>query len=122
MPCDPPHVEGDVGRRDPIILAVKTVCNGQICIKVNRPGGPPPRTGSTGGRSSHQDRPHSGAVGRKSPKMAREPQALISTSLATAASERRRTERLSLRAAIFWIGVISLAAWAAIIALALALL
>jgi hypothetical protein len=54
--------------------------------------------------------------------MAREPQALISTSLATAASERRRTERLSLRAAIFWIGVISLAAWAAIIALALALL
>ena len=74
-----------------------------------------------GGRSSHQDRPHSGAVGRKSPKMAREPQALISTSLATAAPDKRRTERLSLRAAIFWIGVISFAAWAAIIALALAL-
>lgn len=53
--------------------------------------------------------------------MVREPQALISTSLAAAAPDKRRTERLSPRAAIFWIGVISLAAWAAIIALARAL-
>jgi hypothetical protein len=52
--------------------------------------------------------------------MPREPHALISTLLA-ATPDRRRTERLSLRAAIFWIGVISLAAWAAVIALALAL-
>ena len=106
---------------DPIIPAVKTVCNGQICIKVNRLGDAPSRTGSTGGRSLHQDRPHSGATGRKPPEMAREPQAPISTSLATAASERRRTERLSPRTAIFWIGVLSLAGWSAIIALALAL-
>jgi hypothetical protein len=53
--------------------------------------------------------------------MAREPQALISTSLAAASPDRRRTERLSLRAAIFWIGVLSLAGWSAIIVLALAL-
>jgi hypothetical protein len=106
---------------DPIIPAVKMVCNGELYIKVNRPGDAPPRTGSIGGRSSHQDRPHSGAVGRKSPKMVREPQALISTSPAAAAPDKRHTERLSPRAAIFWIGLISLAAWAAIIALALAL-
>ena len=84
-------------------------------------GDAPPRTGSTGGRSSHQDRPHSGAIGRKPPEMAREPQALISTPLAIAAPDRRRAERLSRRAAIFWIGVLSLAGWSAIIALALAL-
>jgi hypothetical protein len=106
---------------DPIIPAVKMACIGELYIKANRPGDAPPRTRSIGGWSSHQDRPHSGAVGRKSPKMARDPQALISTSLAAAAPDKRRSERLSPRAAISWIGVSSLAAWAAIIALALAL-
>jgi hypothetical protein len=120
-PCDSPHVGPMRIVGDPIIPAVETACIGQHNIKVNRPGDAPPRTGSTGGRSSHQDRSHSGAVGRKSPKMAREPQALISTSLAAASPDRRRTERLSLRAAIFWIGVLSLAGWSAIIVLALAL-
>ena len=119
---DPPILSRTGIARDPIMPAVKMVCNGELYIKVNRPGDPPPRTGSIGGRSSHQDRPHSGAVGSKSPKMGREPHALISTSLAAAAPDKRRTERLSLRAAIFWIGVLSLAGWSAIIALALALL
>ena len=54
-------------------------------------------------------------------KMPREPHALISTSLAAATLERRHAERLSLRAAILGIGVLSLAGWAAIIALARAL-
>jgi len=45
----------------------------------------------------------------------------MSTPIATPVRERRRTERLSLRAAILWIGVLSLAAWAAVIALVLAL-
>ncbi|HEX4614635.1 MAG TPA: hypothetical protein VH230_01860 [Stellaceae bacterium] len=53
--------------------------------------------------------------------MPRQPHALISTPVATAAPERRRAERLSHRAAIFWIAVLSLAAWTAIIALARAL-
>jgi len=53
--------------------------------------------------------------------MAIESHALISTSVAIAAPETRRTERLSLRAAMWWIGVLSLAAWAVIIVLALAL-
>jgi hypothetical protein len=53
--------------------------------------------------------------------MPRELHALISTSVATATPERGRAERLSLRAAIVSIGVLSLAAWAVIIALALAL-
>jgi hypothetical protein len=53
--------------------------------------------------------------------MPTEPHALISTSVATAAAERRRAERLSPRAAIFWIGVLSLAAWTVVIALARAL-
>jgi hypothetical protein len=46
---------------------------------------------------------------------------LMSTPVATPGRERRRTERLSPRAAILWIGVLSLAAWAVIIALALAI-
>jgi len=41
--------------------------------------------------------------------------------MATAAPERRRAERLSLRAAIFWIGVLSLGGWASVIAPALML-
>jgi hypothetical protein len=53
--------------------------------------------------------------------MPKEPQVLISTSAAAAAREMRRSERLSLRAAIFWIGVLSVAAWAVITALARAL-
>jgi hypothetical protein len=53
--------------------------------------------------------------------MPREPHELISTSLAAATPERRHAERLSLRAAILWIGVFSLAGWAAILALARAL-
>lgn len=55
-------------------------------------------------------------------KVPMEPQVLISTSAAAAAHERRRSERLSLRAAIFWISGLSLAAWAVITALARALL
>jgi hypothetical protein len=54
-------------------------------------------------------------------KVPRELHALISTSVATATPERGRAERLSLRAAIVSIGVLSLAAWPVIIALALAL-
>jgi len=54
-------------------------------------------------------------------KMPREPYALILTAVATAAPERRRTERLSPRVAIFWVGVLSLAAWAVIIGLGLAI-
>jgi hypothetical protein len=50
--------------------------------------------------------------------MPMEPQVLISA----AAREKRCSERLSLRAAIFWIGGLSLAAWAVITALARALL
>jgi hypothetical protein len=46
---------------------------------------------------------------------------LISTPVASPVRERRRIERLSLRAAIFWMGVLSVAAWTLIIALALAL-
>jgi hypothetical protein len=53
--------------------------------------------------------------------MPMEPQVLISTSAAAAPRERRRSEPLSLRAAIFWIGGLSLAAWAVITALARAL-
>jgi hypothetical protein len=40
---------------------------------------------------------------------------------ATPVPERKRVERLSLSAAIFWIGVLSLGGWMAIIALGLAL-
>ncbi len=54
--------------------------------------------------------------------MPREPHVLMSTSVATLVRERRRTDRLSLGAAIFSIGVLSLAAWAGIIAFALALI
>jgi len=46
---------------------------------------------------------------------------LISTPVATSVPERRRTERVSLRLAIFCIGVLSLGGWALIIALVLAL-
>jgi hypothetical protein len=46
---------------------------------------------------------------------------LISTPLDISVPESRRTERLSLRAAIFWIGVLSLGGWAVIIALVHAL-
>jgi hypothetical protein len=53
--------------------------------------------------------------------MPREPHLLISTPVATPLPQRRRTERFSLRAAIFWIGVLSLGGWALIIALVLAL-
>jgi hypothetical protein len=53
--------------------------------------------------------------------MPREPRMLISTSMIASVPEERRTERLSLRAAIFWIGVLSLGGWAVIIALVHAL-
>ena len=50
--------------------------------------------------------------------MPREPHALIAAPVAAGVTERRRTERFSLRAAIFSIVVLSLAAWMVIIALA----
>jgi hypothetical protein len=53
--------------------------------------------------------------------MQRESHALISTPVGTSVSERRHIERLSLRAAIFCIGVLSLGGSTVIIALALAL-
>jgi hypothetical protein len=52
--------------------------------------------------------------------MPREPDMLISMPMAASVAERRRTERLSLSAAIFWIGFFSLGSWALIIALVLA--
>jgi hypothetical protein len=43
----------------PLILpATLTVSNAGFACLVNRPGDVPPRTGSIGGRSLHQDRPH----------------------------------------------------------------
>src|SRR5260370_27961150 len=88
-----------------VVPAVMTVFfKGQIYIRV-RPGDPPPRTGSPGARSLHQHRPRFGAVGSKLRKMPKEPRVLISTSASAAAPEMRRSERLSLRATIFWIGV-----------------
>ena len=53
--------------------------------------------------------------------MPREPHMLISTPVDLSTPEERRTGRLSLRAAIFWIGVLSLGGWAVIIALVHAL-
>jgi hypothetical protein len=53
--------------------------------------------------------------------MAREPHMRFSPRLATPLPEMRRSERLSLRAAIFWIGILSLGGWTLIIALVLAL-
>jgi len=50
--------------------------------------------------------------------MPREPHALISTPVVPAVTQRRRTERFSLRAAILSIIVLSLAAWTVIIGLA----
>jgi len=88
---------------------------------VNRPGGVPPRTESTGGRFLHQDRPHYVARPGTDRTMPREPHMLISTPVDLSAPEERRTGRLSLRAAIFWIGVLSLGGWAVIIALVHAL-
>jgi hypothetical protein len=101
-----------------------TLCNplyfvtGTPTFTVNRPGDPPPAPGPpaagpcirTGRITAGSDR-----------TMPSEPHALISTPVAIPIPERRGTERLSLRAAIFSIGVLSLAAWAVIIALALAL-
>jgi hypothetical protein len=54
--------------------------------------------------------------------MPRELHALMPTSVSIPVPERRRVARLSQRAAIFWIVVLSLGGWTAIIALALALL
>ena len=53
--------------------------------------------------------------------MQSEPHVLMSTPGATVVRERKRTERLSLRAAIFWMGVLSLGGWVMIVALVLAL-
>ena len=53
--------------------------------------------------------------------MLRELHALLSTPVAAPVLERRRAERLSVRAAIFSISVLSLAGWTVVIALALAL-
>jgi hypothetical protein len=85
------------------------------------PPGDAPRTGSIGGRSLHQDRPNYVALAGADVAMPREPRMLISTSIIASVPEERRTERLSLRAAIFWIGVLSLGGWAVIIALVHAL-
>jgi hypothetical protein len=85
------------------------------------PPGDAPRTGPTGGRSLHRDRPHYVALPGTDGTMPREPHMLISTPVAASIAERRRTERLSLPAAIFWIGFLSLGGWAVIIALVLAL-
>jgi hypothetical protein len=51
--------------------------------------------------------------------MLREPYALLPMPVGGLVCERRRVERLSPRAAIFWIGVLSLGGWTAIIALAI---
>jgi hypothetical protein len=80
-----------------------------------------PRTGSTGGRSLHQDRPHYLTLAGTDGTMPREPHLLISTRMATSVAEERRTERLSLRAAIILIGLLSLGGWAVIIAVVLGL-
>jgi hypothetical protein len=55
-------------------------------------------------------------------RMPRDPHALISTTVAPPVPEKRRADRLSQRAAIFWIGILSLTAWATMIVLAIALL
>jgi hypothetical protein len=47
--------------------------------------------------------------------MPRDQSALISTPVAVPVVERTRAERLSLRAAIFWIGVLALGGWTVII-------
>lgn len=80
-----------------------------------------PRTGSYGAGSLHQDPPHYAALAGTDGMMAREPHLRFSPQLATPLPERKRSERLSLRAAIFWIGILSLGSWALIIALVLAL-
>jgi hypothetical protein len=54
--------------------------------------------------------------------MARELHARIPTPVSIPVPERRRVARLSQRAAIFWIVVLSLGGWTAMIALALVLL
>jgi hypothetical protein len=54
--------------------------------------------------------------------MPRELHALMPTPVSIPVPERRRVVRLSQRAAIFWIVVLSLGGWTVIIALALALL
>ena len=69
----------------------------------------------------HQDRPHYVALAGTDSTMPREPHMLISTPVDISVPESRRTERLSLLAAIFWIGVLSLGSWAVIIALVHAL-
>jgi hypothetical protein len=68
----------------------------------------------------HQDRPHYVALAGTDETMPREPDMLISMPMAASVAERRRTERLSLSAAIYWIGFFSLGSWALIIALVLA--
>jgi hypothetical protein len=80
-----------------------------------------PRTGSRGGRSLHQAPPHYAALAGTDGVMAREPHLRFLPQLATPLPERRRAERLSLRTAVFWIGILSLGCWALIIALILAL-
>jgi hypothetical protein len=53
--------------------------------------------------------------------MPTEPYAVVRTPVAIPAPQRRCIERLSFRAAIFWIGALSLAGWTVAIALAAAL-
>jgi len=99
-----------------------TVSDGRICIH-----GQPTRWSSSSRRVHWRPVLASGPAALRfslqevAEKMPREPHALISTSSAAATPERRHAERLSLRAAILGIGVLSLAGWAAIIALARAL-
>jgi hypothetical protein len=55
-------------------------------------------------------------------QMPRDPHAVISTPVATPVLQNRRADQLSSRAAIFWIGILSLTAWTTMIVLFIALL
>jgi hypothetical protein len=54
--------------------------------------------------------------------MPRDSHAVISTPVATPVLQNRRADQLSSRAAIFWIGILSLTAWTTMIVLFIALL
>jgi hypothetical protein len=94
--------EGDGGSGLPLSSRPRfTVCNGQIYSRVNRPGDPPPAPGPlAAGPCIRTGRIYLTLAGTDG-TMPREPHILISTRMATSVAEERRTERLSLRAAIF---------------------
>jgi len=79
------------------------------------------RTGFTGGRSLHLDRPPHVQLPESDRTMPRQPYALIAAPVATLLPGRGRAKRLSLRAAIFWIAVLALGGWTVIIIAALGL-